>query len=208
MNDEKTEHLSDTSDQASSQDTPHDVDDITIESYNDDLDSGEPITKDIVKRLRAETKKLTQEKQEYLDGWQRSKADFANYKKRETEEKLDFTRFAKEGMVIDLIPVIESFQLAFKNTEAWNKVEANWRIGVEYIYQQLLRAMNDHGLITVNPLGKLFDPNIHHSVGSISTSEKDKEHIIAEVVSEGFELNGKIIKSASVKVFEYDSSKA
>lgn len=177
-------------------------DDVTIESYNDDLDNGEQTPADTIKRLRARVKELTKEKQEYLDGWQRIKADFTNYKKREEEEKSEFLKFAKEGMIIDLLPVLQSFQMAFANKEAWEKVDENWRKGVEYIHQQLMAVLQEQGLTVEEPLGKMFDPTAHTSVGTMPTTDSAKDHLIAEVVQIGYRLNGKIIKPPTVRVYD------
>lgn len=195
MNDTNNEHIDNNDDTSA-------IDDVTIESYNDDIDSGELTAEDKIKRLRKRVSELTKEKQEYLDGWQRSKADFVNYKKREAEERSEFLKFAKIGMVTELIPVLDSFMMAFANKEAWEKVDQNWRTGVEYIHQQLMRALEDQGLTIDNPIGAKFDPTIHTSIGGVPTTEESKEHLIAEVTQVGYRMNGKIIRSPSVKVYE------
>ena len=178
------------------------VDEIVIESYNDDnLDGGEMTDKDRIKALREKLKVAVKEKQEYLDGWQRLKADFTNYKKREEEGKVDFMKFAREGLVADLLPVLESFQMAFANKEAWEKIDKSWRSGVEYINTQLVQVLSGHGLKEMRPLGEEFDPKVHTSIAHVHTDDKAKEHKIAEVVQPGYELSGKVIRSPKVKIF-------
>src|SRR3989344_1508768 len=68
--------------------------------------------KDIVKDLREKLKRAIEEKQEYLNGWQRAKADLINARKRDEEDKKNFAKYAKEGIVQDFIPVLESFDMA------------------------------------------------------------------------------------------------
>lgn len=179
-----------------------DIDDIEIESYNDDVLIEDDLTpQDQLKKLREKIRECVKEKQEYLDGWQRSKADFINYKKREEESKSEFLKFAREGLITDLLPALESFHMAFANKEAWEKVDPSWRVGVEYIHTQLLQILGSHGLTEIDPLGEEFDPTIHTSVGHIETDDVTKYHKIAEVLQLGYRLNGKLISSPKVKIF-------
>ena len=178
------------------------IDDITIESYNDDdLNGGDMTDKDRIKDLRQKLKVAVKEKQEYLDGWQRLKADFANYKKREEEGKSEFMKFAREGLLADLLPVLESFQMAFANKDAWEKIDKSWRSGVEYINTQLVQVLGSHGLSEMRPLGEEFDPKVHTSIGHIHTEDAANEHKVAEVVQPGYELSGRVIRSPRVKIF-------
>jgi molecular chaperone GrpE (heat shock protein) len=178
------------------------VDDVEIESYNEDLGSDGAMTPDDrIKRLREKLQECAKEKTFNLDGWQRTKADFVNFKKREEEGKAEFIKYAGEGVVTDLLPVLESFHMAFANKEAWDKVEPAWRKGVEYIHTQLIQVLREHGLSEVDPSGKDFDPNEHMSVGLVPTDDARLFHKVAEVLQVGYRLHGKLIRSPQVKVF-------
>jgi len=155
-----------------------------------------------VKKLRTRLKKCTEEKQEYLDGWQRSKADFVNLKKEHSEQVERLKKFANEDMMHELLPVIESFNMAFANEEAWKSVDENWRRGVEYIHTQFMNALEEKGLKTIDPVGQKFDHNKHDSVELIEQDDKKKSDMIAEVVQKGYELNGKVMRPAKVKVYK------
>ncbi|OGZ20181.1 MAG: nucleotide exchange factor GrpE [Candidatus Lloydbacteria bacterium RIFOXYC12_FULL_46_25] len=184
------------------------IDDVEIESYNDDVLIEDDLTpQDQMKKLREKLRECVKEKQEYLDGWQRSKADFINYRKREEESKGEFLKFAREGLITDLLPALESFHMAFANKEAWGKVDPSWRTGVEYIHTQLIQILGSHGLTEINPVNEEFDPTIHTAVGHIETDDKSKYHKIGEVLQLGYRLNGKLISSPKVKIFgEKDDS--
>jgi molecular chaperone GrpE len=183
-----------------------DIDDVEFETYNDDVLGSETLTpQDQIKRLRERLKEAVKEKREYLDGWQRTKADFANYKKREDEQKTEFMKFAREGIIGDIIPVLESFQMAFSNKDAWQKVDPSWRTGVEYIHTQLVQTLANHGLTPIDPRGALFDPKVHTAVASVPTEDAALDHHIAEVVSLGYQLSGKVIRSPRVKVYAVSS---
>lgn len=183
---------------------PHEesIDDVEIEAYNDDALSGESLTpKEQMHRLRDKLRECVKEKQGYLDGWQRSKADFVNYKKREAENKGEFLKFAREELITDLLPVLESFHMAFANKEAWEKVDESWRKGVEHIHTQLVQTLEGHGVTAINPLGEGFNPNEHTAIGTIPTKDASKQHKVAEVLQLGYRLNGKLIRSPRVKVY-------
>lgn len=181
------------------------VDKSDIEMYDDVTVDSEEDTGIAVKKLRKQLKECAHEKQEYLDGWQRLRADFANYKAREGESKEDFVKFAKEGLISELIPVVDSFEMAFANKEAWENVDENWRKGVEYIHTQLETVLENNGLKELDPLGSKFDPAQHTSIETIRTDDPKKDHVICEVVQKGYIMNDKVIRSPRVKIYEYST---
>ena len=95
----------------------------------------------VLKKLREKLKESEKKAEEYLTGWQKERAESVNLRKRLEEEKRDFAKFAKEDIATELIPVLDSFESAFKNKEVWEKVDKNWRMGVEYIHTQLLGVL-------------------------------------------------------------------
>lgn len=182
------------SDSASSA-TPTESDDVVME---DEME-----TPDQIKKLREKLKKAVAEKQEYLDGWQRERAQFANLRKQDEKDKKEFIKFAKEEVVTDLIPVLESFEMARSNKEVWEKVDKNWRMGVEYIHSQLKQILESHGVTEVNPEGQDFDPMRDEAVEYIPVENKDQNNKIVQVIQKGYNLNGKAIKAPRVKVGEF-----
>jgi molecular chaperone GrpE len=179
-----------------------DADDVEFETFNDDSVSSDEMTpQEQLKRLRQKLAESNAAKQEYMDGWQRLKADFVNYKRREDENKQEFLKYSREEIITDLLPVLESFRMAFANKAAWEKVDPSWRSGVEHIHTQLLQVLVGHGLTEVNPIGERFDPNAHTAVETVPTANPAEAHCIAEVLQVGYRLNGKLIRSPRVKVF-------
>ena len=112
-----------------------------------------------VKKLKARIKELEQKNTELLNNWQRDKADFLNARRLDAENQKNFAMFAKEDIATEIIPVLDSFDSAFKNKEAWEKVDKNWRVGVEYIHSQLVGVLSNHGVSVINPLGEMYDHN-------------------------------------------------
>ena len=86
--------------------------------------------------------------------------------------------------------------MAFSNKESWESVSAEWRQGVEYIHSQLMNTLHSHGLAEINPEGKEFDPQKHEAVEMI----EGKDNMVIEVIQKGYELNGKVVRVAKVKV--------
>jgi molecular chaperone GrpE len=156
-----------------------------------------------IKNLRDKLKKATEEKQEYLVGWQRAKADLINARKRDDTERGEFVKFANERLIEGLIPVLESFDMAMGNKEAWEKADKNWRVGVEYIANQLKKALADAGLEEINPVGKKFDPSRDEAASYEPVSNEKQDHMILSVVQKGYSLNGKSLRPSKVKVGEF-----
>lgn len=165
-------------------------DDVTIEPE-------EGSEQETIKKLREKLKTALLEKQEYLTGWQKDKAEFINARKRDEQDKKDFVRFANENLLAELFPVLDSFSMAMGNKEAWEKVDKNWRVGVEYIANQLKKILEEHGLKEIDPIGEKFDPLRDEAIEDGKESD-----IITTVLQKGYSLNGKIVKAPKVKVGE------
>lgn len=178
-----------------------DLDDVTFVESTED---GEALPKkDILKKLREELKVCRKEKEEYLTGWQRAKADYVNLQKDLEGAHHSNSIIVKEKFVRNLLPALDSFDMAFTNKEAWEKVDTNWRMGVEYIYQQLINGLQDSGVEKIDQVDVLFDPLIHESIESIETDDKKKDHKIEKIILVGYKIKHRIIRPARVNIFKY-----
>lgn len=164
-------------------------------------DEGTEVSK--TKKLKEKLQKCMEERKEYLDGWQRMKADSINLKKEEEKKRAELAGLIREDMAGQLLPVLDSFELAFSNKEAWEKVDENWRKGVEYIYSQLCATLKDNGLEVVDPINKIFDPRAHTSVGVVEVNDEEKDGFVAEVLQKGYVMKDRVIRAARVKVGKY-----
>jgi molecular chaperone GrpE len=172
------------------------VDDVIVDEENEAPEA-------LVKKLKEKIKILEKEKQENLDGWQRERADFINYKKRIENEKVEVIKYANESLLEEITQVLDSFEMAFSNKEAWEKVDKNWRIGVEYIHTQLLKILDENNFKVMNPLGEKFDPKFHIAVEHVVTDDEKKDGVITEVKKKGYILNDRVMKAAQVVVAEF-----
>jgi molecular chaperone GrpE len=159
----------------------------------------------LVKKLRERAKAAEEKAQEYLTGWQKERADLVNARKRDEEEKREFTKFAGERVILDVIPTLDSFDLAFANKDAWQKLPTEWTKGIEYIYSQLLNALENHGVKRLYPLHEKFDPNRDEALATIETENSADDNKILEVIQPGYSVNGKIVRTTKVKVGELKS---
>ncbi len=183
------------------------TDDIIIdeEFVPEDGEGNTGTSKDVAADLREKLKKAIEEKQEYLDGWQRMKADFVNARKREDESRKEIVKYANEDLILQMMPVLDSFTMAFGNKEAWEKVDKNWRVGVEYIYAQLVGTLQQNGFAEFDPKAETFDPMKHNAVELVPVTDKAQDHKVLEVIQKGYTLNGKIIRPARVKIGDFKS---
>lgn len=173
------------------------IDDVVFEPE----DENEGVDQSVkIKKLQNDNKTLRKERDEYLTALQRMKADFINARKEEEKTRGEYLKSANKDLILDILTTLDNFDMAFSNKEAWGKVDQNWRIGVEYIYQSLLTTLEQNGLKQVNPIGETFDPNLHASVENIPIEKDEDEHKIMQVMQRGYTLNGALLRTPNVKV--------
>ncbi|OGI68605.1 nucleotide exchange factor GrpE [Candidatus Nomurabacteria bacterium RIFCSPHIGHO2_01_FULL_42_15] len=168
--------------------------------FNED---GEEDLKKTLKKFRADLKKCKAEKEEYLTGWQKERAEFANYRKGEDDRKAMLSESMRERILNRFLSVMDSFNMAFAHKESWDKVDENWRKGVEYIYGQMNTIFEEYGVKAIGVEGEIFDPNIHQSMELVATDKKELDHTIATVIQKGYKLGPRIMRAARVNVYEY-----
>ncbi len=167
---------------------------IVVEEIQEEKSSFKNKTKE--KKL-SELEGCKKERQEYLDGWQRARAEMVNLKKQHEEEKKLFTAIGREKMLLDLVPVLDNFEAAFSG-EAWEKVDQNWRIGIEYIHKQFLDILKNNGIEEFGDVNDDVDFEKYEVLEEVESDlEKGK---IVQIVQKGYKMGDKIIRPAKVKV--------
>lgn len=144
-------------------------------------------------KLKAELARCETERKEHLDGWQRARADLANYRKDEVRRFEELARFAAEGLIADALPILDSFDLALGHAMP-KEVER----GIVLIRSQLEDVLRRRGLEVIPALGQRFDPSLHEAIGTVEGAGEDEA--IAEELQRGYRLNGKVIRPARVKI--------
>ena len=176
-------------------------DSVELFEFNED---GEEDLKKTLKKLRADLKRCIAEKEEYLNGWQKERADFVNYKKQEDDRRANLSESMREHILTRFLTVLDSFNMAFSNKDTWNKVDENWRKGVEYIYTQLSAIFEEYGVKEIGKVGEDFDPNIHQSIEMTPTDKIKENHKVSDVIQKGYKLGHNVLRAARVNVFEYN----
>ena len=152
-------------------------------------------------QLEADLARLTQvesERDEYLETLRRVQAEFENYRKRVIKEQTALVDRATSGLVEQLLPVLDSFELALKNVDSAGSDDIeSVRKGVELVYAELLGVLEKAGLSRIEAEGKPFDPNVHEAV---MQEDGDGEPVVTDVLRTGYTLKGRVLRPAMVKV--------
>ncbi|HOX21736.1 MAG TPA: nucleotide exchange factor GrpE [Candidatus Paceibacterota bacterium] len=153
-----------------------------------------------LKQKLAEAEKL---KDEYLAGWQRQKADFLNYQKDIAKRTDEIVKFANEDLIGDLLIVLDSFDISVNSLRIEGLTETEKRIvqGLELIRGQLEDVLRKRGLEPIEALHQQFDPAWHEVIGEIETEGEEGE--VAEELTRGYKLNGKLIRPSKVKIIKH-----
>lgn len=139
-----------------------------------------------------------QQAKEYFDGWQRERADFANYKKRIEREMKELHQQAAISTLVTLLPIVDDFERAMHNVPA--EIEANaWLDGVRGIQRKLNKLLTDHGIEAIDPVGEAFDPNHHEAIGMEDSTEVASGHVTT-TLQKGYIQGNRVLRPALVRV--------
>ena len=143
--------------------------------------------------LKEQIEEMTAQRDEYLAGWQRAKADFINYKKEELQRIQETARYGSEDLIKDLISVMDNFDLALRTLEKAGPVEK----GIYLIRTQIDDILKKRGLekIDLKP-GDVFDPAVAEALSEVD-AEQPPGTIVQEIES-GYRLHEKVLRPARV----------
>jgi molecular chaperone GrpE len=137
---------------------------------------------------------------EYLEGWQRSQAEFINYKKR--QQQVQESRFLdmKADLIGELLPLLDDLELALANRpKTEDETVKKWGEGIEVIYRKFVAALERQGVHRIEALGQPFDPNLHEAIGQMEGGEYESGQV-AEVLRAGYQIGERVIRPALVRV--------
>ena len=178
-----------------------DIEDIQEEEYA----GREP--KEKVKQLKEKLASSEKEKSEYLDNLQRARADLVNlrtkYEKKEGEARED----ARREVIQDILPALDSFSMALSEKK-WEELPEEWRKGMEHVHTQLLKALEKYDVAPFSPENEQFDPAFHEALGTVAVSDPEKDNSVLEVIQKGSAQNDTVIRTAKVKVGQYEEERS
>ncbi len=152
------------------------------------------------KDLKELLEKAEQEKKAYLEGWQRERADFINYKKDEADRIRDMADYALEAMALKIISVIDNFEIAEKHLSEEQKKDKSAQ-GILMIKKQLLDILKAQGIEQMDFLGKKFDPNYCDAQEEIEDKTRESGKV-AEEILKAYARKDKVIRPAKVKIIK------
>jgi molecular chaperone GrpE len=165
--------------------------DVTVTVTEAEATAEEDVIASELARARAEA-------EAYLDDLRRLQADFDNYRKRTLREQTARTASASQALVARLLPVLDNFELAVSAAEQSRDFDRMLK-GVEMVLGALREVLEGEGLVKIEAEGKPFDPERHEAV--IAVEQEDAEPgTIVDIVRTGYELGGKVLRPAMVKV--------
>ena len=160
-----------------------------------ELPAPEPLD---LQQLTAELERVRSERQEFLDGWQRARAEFANYRKRvEREQEEARSRIAGETL-LRVLAILDDLDRALRDRPAEGEAAA-WAEGIELIYRKFQALLEAEGILLIQAEGQAFDPALHEAL-SHEESEAHHEGQVIEVVQRGYRIGDRVLRPALVRV--------
>lgn len=151
----------------------------------------------VEKIVSDELEKLAAEKSDLKNSLIRLQADFDNYRKRTERERHSERHRGAEIIVESILPVLDGFERAISSHR--DAAHNEYREGFQLIRKQLLDALSKHGLQKIDAVGKPFDPNFHHAIERVETSDHPDDSVLEELQS-GYIFHGKVLRPAMVRV--------
>ncbi len=180
--------------------SPEMTDDVEFEEL--DWVGDEKKDKQKLKDLREQLKQVQVESRDHLTALQRSRADYVNLKKELDEVRDTTKKKTTEKVLGDFLPVLDSFDMAMGNTTAWEAVDKNWRVGVEYIYSQLKNTLENNNVEAIDQVNVDFDPNLHEPIEIVETDDATLDHKIEKIIQKGYKMGDRVIRPARVVVWK------
>lgn len=167
-----------------------------INNHNagDNKEAAITLSKQEYDALKARADECAELKDRYL----RAHAEFENARKRLEKDKIDFLKYANEGMVMEFLPIIDSLEIAEKHIKEAKDFGAV-REGVDMIQVQIQKFLKDIGIEKIKSVGERFDPHMHEAIETEEVEGKSDGEVSAEL-KPGYTFNGRLLRPASVKI--------
>lgn len=160
-------------------------------------DQAEPAV--ALERVRAELAEAREQAERYHSNWQRSAADFQNWKRRADQEKDDARRLGEAALTADLIRVLDDFERAFQALPSELRT-LTWIEGIALIGQKLLTVLHARGLEPIEAEGQEFDPHLHEAVMREDDAEASEQTAVVAELQRGYRFAGRVLRPTLVKV--------
>ena len=146
--------------------------------------------------INPEIEKLKNQADEYLNGWKRAQADYINYKKDENKRVQDLMQFANQGIILELMEVLDNLNTAVVKAPPDIQEKEDWFNGLNGVQKIMEDLLKKYGVEKIKAVGEEFDPLIHEA---IQMGQEDQDKVTEEYHS-GYKMFDKVIRPARVKV--------
>ena len=158
----------------------------------DAIDREEP---DDVEGLRTRLEEEKQRAGKHYESWQRSAADYQNYKRRMEEERREVARLASVSLIINLLPLMDDIERALSSVDP--KIAGlTWIDGIWMIYRKFEAVLQNAGVTEIEADAQQFDPTVHEAISEVDGEEGK----VVSVVQKGYKLGDRVIRPAMVVV--------
>lgn len=151
-----------------------------------------------IEEIKKQLEECEKKRDDYLKGWQRSQADFINYKKDEMARMKELLKYGSAGLILGFLPILDNFEKAEKETPK-DLQENQYFKGVLQIKKQIQDFLKNQGVKEIESIGKKVDLNFHEIVGEAEAKDKESG-IIIEETQKGYLFEDKLLRVAKVKV--------
>lgn len=158
---------------------------------------GDEVSEDITE-LKKELDAIRLKSDEYLEGWQRARAEFANFRKRIDREREQSHQTAAGTIIRRYLEILDDLERALSNRPPEGE-GAIWAGGIELIYRKFLKTLESEGVKRMEAEGEMFDPNMHEAISHEESPDHESGQII-EVVQPGYMLGDRVLRPALVRV--------
>jgi len=154
-----------------------------------------------IEELKKQLEECEKKAAEYLSGWQRERADFLNYKKEEMERIGQLINYAKEELILEILPLMDNFEVIEKKLPENLKKDENVKglLLIKIQFQDFLKTL---GVEEIKSIGEKFDPRFHEVVEEVpfDAAQGQKSGVIFEEIQKGYKSNGRLLRPAKVKI--------
>ena len=157
---------------------------------------GDELTAQLIDELKGKAAKADENWEKYV----RTVADFDNYKKRAARERTDAIKYANEGLIEKLLPIVDNFEAALTAASSPQGGSADsLKTGIQMIFSQMKSFLGEAGVEEIDSIGKQFDPNLHEAVSQQATDDAPEGQVVQQM-RKGYRYRDRLIRPAMVVV--------
>lgn len=164
---------------------------VNVEQDMPETESGE-------RDLHAELEEVIKQSAANKEGWQRARAEFANYKKRAEREKQEGLKRGALDALTKLLPIFDDFERAMENVPE-EMAENPWVSGTSLILRKYEKILDEYDVVIIDPVGELFDPRMHEAIGMDDSGDVESGHVTM-TLQKGYMSGDRVLRPALVRV--------